>query len=73
MGKGKNAGNQHFSISAQYFLPFSKKNSIFFIFILSFANVFNLDQAKNLSFDKEVRDAADHASSEVNHGIIMNP
>ena len=53
MGKGENAGNQHFS-------PFPKMFSIILkteiIILASFtflsANALNLDQAKMLSFDR---------------------
>ena len=51
MGKGENAGNQHFLLFPQCFLPFPKEISIFYItFIMSSANAFNLDKSKILSF-----------------------
>ena len=56
MGKGENAGNQHFLLFLQSFLPFPPKKScnFSFTFILSSVNVFNLDQSKILSFSKRV-------------------
>ena len=56
VGKGKNAGNQHFLLFPQCFLLFPKQISGFFfvIFILSSANTFNLDQSKILLFCKEL-------------------
>ena len=54
MAKGENAGTQHFLLFLQCFLSVSKQISIFGVtFILPFANVFNLDQSKILSFGKE--------------------
>ena len=54
VGKGENAGNQHFLLFPQCFLPFPKQVSFFSVtFILSSANAFNLDQSKILSFGKE--------------------
>ena len=51
VGKGENAGNQHFLLFPQYFLPFLKQVLIFhFKIILSSANAFNSDQSKILSF-----------------------
>ena len=53
-GKGENAGNQHFLLFPQCFLPIPKR--IFVLkFHLSSANAFNLDQSKNLSFGKVLR------------------
>ena len=53
VGKGENAGNQHFFLSPHCFLPFPKQISIFSVtFILLSANAFNLDQSKNLSSGK---------------------
>ena len=50
--KGENAGNQHFLLFPQCFLPFPKQISIFsVIFILSTANAFNCDQSIILSFE----------------------
>ena len=55
MGKGENAGYQHFLLIPQCFLPFAKQISIFqAIFVLSSANAFNLEQFKILSFGKEL-------------------
>ena len=49
MGKGENAGNQHFLLFPQYFLPYQRqKSSIELHFILSSANVFSLVMSKIL-------------------------
>ena len=45
MGKGENAGNQHFHHDPQCFQPYQGQK---------FANAFNLDQPKILSFGKEL-------------------
>ena len=50
MGKGENAGNQHFLLFPLHFLPFPKQISIF----QSPAGALNLAQSKNLSFGKEL-------------------
>ena len=51
--KGENAGNQHFLLFPQCFLPFLKQLAVFSdTFILWTANAFNLDQSKNLLFGK---------------------
>ena len=55
VGKGENAGNQHFLLFQQCFLLFPIKNSIFLdTFILLSANAFNLDWSKILLFGKEL-------------------
>ena len=56
VGKGENAGNQHFLLFPQCFPSIHpQKNFCFSVtFILSSANAFNLDQSKNLSFGKEL-------------------
>ena len=55
VGKGENAGNQHFLLFPHCFLPFFNQIIIFSAtFILSSANPFNFDQPKNLSFGKEL-------------------
>ena len=55
MGKGENAGNQHFLISPQCFLPIPERISVFKLhFCLSFANALNLDQSKDLLSGKEL-------------------
>ena len=50
MGKGENAGNQHFLLFPQCCLPFQYSAK----FNLSSADAFNLDQSKNLSLGKEL-------------------
>ena len=52
MGKGENAGNQHFLLFPQRFLPISKMVSVLVTFVFSSAKAFNLDKPKNLSFGK---------------------
>ena len=57
VGKGENAGNQHFLCLPQCFQSIKKKkiqfvSHIFFFF--SSAKTFNLDQFENLLFDKEL-------------------
>ena len=51
--KGENAGNQHFLLFPQCFLPFPKQISIFQSH-LSPANTFSLNQSEILSFGKEL-------------------
>ena len=53
VGKGENAGNQHFLLFPQCFLPLSKTvfNFLFKIILLS-ANFFNSDQPKISPFGK---------------------
>ena len=53
VGKGENAGNQHFLLFPHCFQPFPKQTSIFQSqsFLLS-TNTFNLTQSKNLLFGK---------------------
>ena len=56
MGKGENAGNQHFLLfSPTVFSTLSKTEIIILTFNLLFANALNLDQSKVLSFGKELR------------------
>ena len=50
VGKGENAGNQHFLLFPHYFPPFPKRISI--TLILSSANASNLEQFKRLSSGK---------------------
>ena len=59
VGKGENAGNQHFLLFSQYFLLLSKSEIIILTtFDLSSAKAFNLDQAEILSFGKELKFSA---------------
>ena len=53
MGKGENAGKQHFLLFSQCFLPVPNRISDFQgTSIPSTANALNLDRSKNLSFCK---------------------
>ena len=55
VGKGENAGNQHFLLFTPCFQLCQRKNfAILARFKLSSANDLNLDQSKILSFDKEL-------------------
>ena len=55
-GKGENAGNQHFLLFPQCFLPFPKQISSFeFTFDLWSTNAFNLGKSIILLFGKELR------------------
>ena len=55
VGKGENAGNQHFLVIPQCFLSFPKTNFNFSVkFNLMSANALNLDQSKNLLLGKEL-------------------
>ena len=55
MGKGENAGNQHFLFLPQCFQPYQRQKIIVLsTLILLSANAFNLDQSKMLSFGKEL-------------------
>ena len=65
VGKGENAGNQHFLPFPQYVLPFPKEIS-FYQFILSSANAFNLDQPKNMSFSKELTENVNKKTMDCN-------
>ena len=50
VGKGENAGNQHFLLFHNVFYPSQKEFLLLsYIFLLS-ANAFSLDQSKNLAF-----------------------
>ena len=53
VGKGENAGNQHFLLFPQCFLPFLTQISVFHLH-LSSAKAFNLNQCKNLLFCREL-------------------
>ena len=57
VGKGENAGIQHFLLFPQCFRPFPKHISTFqsHLFFLS-ANAFNLGQTRIFSFSKELID-----------------
>ena len=56
VGNGENAGNQHFLLFPQCFLPFPKANFNFSAkFHLLSASAFKLDLSKNLLFGKELR------------------
>ena len=55
LGKGENAGNQHFLLFSKCFLPFLKQNSNFesnLFFVV--CKYFNLDHSKILSFGKKL-------------------
>ena len=63
MGKGENAGNQHFLLSSKSVFPI----------ILSSAYVFNLDQSKILSFGKGLNALnLDKSSISSGKGIRIN-
>ena len=51
-GKEENAGNQHFLLYPQCFLPFPKRISFLGTFILLSVNAWNLDWSKILSFGR---------------------
>ena len=54
IGKGENAGNQHFLLFSTMFPTLLKKNFIFSVtFIFLSANAFDLDLSKNFLFGKE--------------------
>ena len=53
VGKGENAGNQHFLLFPQYFLLYYRKKSLA-TFKLSSANTSNFGHSKILSFGKEL-------------------
>ena len=52
--KGENAGNQHFLLFTQCFLPSQNKKFQFFNRILSSANATSFDQSKILLFGKKL-------------------
>ena len=55
MGKGENAGNQHFLLFPQCFVPNHTEIIVSAMLKFSSANAFNLDQSKILSFGKELK------------------
>ena len=54
VGEGENAGNQHFLLIPQSFLPIPKRISIIKLLISMPANAFSLDQSRYLFFVKEL-------------------
>ena len=54
VGKGENAGNQHFLLFPQCLYPFKTKFIFSAELSLLSANAFNLDQSKKLSFGEEL-------------------
>ena len=52
MGKGENAGNQHFLLFPQFFLTYHRQIIIDTTFILSYANALNLVESQILSLGK---------------------
>ena len=54
MGKGENAGDQHFLLFPQCFFSYPKKNSVFKYIYYIICNAFFLDQSKKL-FSKELK------------------
>ena len=53
VGKGENAGNQHFPVFPQCFLPYQRKDCTILTTVkLSCANAFNKDKANILSSGK---------------------
>ena len=56
MGKGENAGNQHFLLFPTVFSTLSKREIIILIiFNMSSAKAFNFDKSNILSFGKELK------------------
>ena len=56
VGKGENAGNQHFLLFPQFFLLLSKTEIIIYVtFILLSANAFNLEKVKLLLSGNELK------------------
>ena len=55
MGKGENAGHQHFLLFQQCFLFHMEFLFFKFTFILPSANALNLDQYRDLSLGKEIK------------------
>ena len=56
VGNGENAGNKHFLLFLQYFLPLPTQISIFpLTFILSSASAFNLGASTKILFGKELK------------------
>ena len=54
VGKGENAGKQHFLLFPQCFLPFPNHVLILYTFNMSSAKTLNFDQFKLLLFGKEL-------------------
>ena len=56
VANGENAGNQHFLLFPQCFLPYQGEKSSFYQHLLCYLeNAFKLDQAKSLSSGKELK------------------
>ena len=55
VGKGENAGDQHFLPFPQCFLPYHRQKSSFEPHLFSSANAFNLVMSKILLFGKELK------------------
>ena len=69
VGKEENAGNQHFLLFPATLSTHTKNFCMLVTFILSSANVSNLDQSENLSFGKELTSVERMR----NHERGMNP
>ena len=61
VGKGENAGNHHFLLFPQCFLPKEKQIIILAILNFSYANVFNLVPPKNFLLGKKLTFTNDSA------------
>ena len=48
MGKGENAGNQHFLLFPQYFLPYQKQNHYFRNILFVICKCFEFCQVQNI-------------------------
>ena len=70
VGKGENAVTSIFSFSHNVFYLSPRIFLFLIIFILSSANAFNLDQSKNLSFSKGLRDKIPHKDQWKNPAVF---
>ena len=71
VGKGENAGYQHFLLFLQRFLPIPKRICFLDTFLLSSANASNLDQSKNWLFGKELTEMKSRNIFSSKVGLIL--
>ena len=73
VGKGKNAGNQHFPFSHNFFTLSQTNFAIFVIFELSSAYALNLDKSDILSFGKGIIKIINLLNMQTDHDSVNQP